>query len=232
MLSGGNKQNPLPIYSVGICCFCMGNSKSIYQRKCGVEGCGKKNYANGFCKMHDYRIKVHGNINIPNYKIVHSFHDLKALRNHLMQHRRIAPHPILGTQCWEWTKGKITKGYGHICIKTKTYKVHRISAHIFLGFDIHSKKCICHTCDNPSCFNPEHLWIGTYSENMLDMYKKSRGRNQYGEKNSMAKLTENKIRRIRLMLELEAPRQKIASIFNVNRNLISLINRKKIWNHI
>lgn len=72
------------------------------------------------------------------------------------------------TNCWEWRWGKTTAGYGEIYYEGKTRYVHRVSAIVWLGFDIKSKLLICHLCNNPRCFNPEHLYIGDDKENHED----------------------------------------------------------------
>ena len=77
--------------------------------------------------------------------------------------------------CWEWTAGKqLSKWpYGRFKYKGKTIYAHRVSYMIFLG-SIKKGMFVCHTCDNPSCVNPKHLWLGTNSENMLDSVRKGR----------------------------------------------------------
>lgn len=70
--------------------------------------------------------------------------------------------------CWEWTRARSRKGYGVWRINRKWYKVHRLSAWLWLGFDIHSEGLVLHRCDNPPCFNPKHLYIGNEVDNYRD----------------------------------------------------------------
>ena len=87
--------------------------------------------------------------------------------------RRI--HVDSNTQCWEWRGSKLDSGYGQIFVIGKGNKrVHRVSAHLFLGFDLDSAEFVCHKCDNKICCNPDHLFIGDNSINQLDAVAKGR----------------------------------------------------------
>ena len=71
-------------------------------------------------------------------------------------------------ECWIWQGAKTIKKYGCITLNYKNYGAHRLSYEVFKG---KVENNICHSCDNPSCINPEHLWVGTQLENMQDMVK-------------------------------------------------------------
>jgi len=73
---------------------------------------------------------------------------------------------IDGNGCWLWT-GSTSHGYGYISFQGYPHRVHRLAAHLWLGFDLASKLCVLHKDDcNRRCFNPDHLRIGTQSENI------------------------------------------------------------------
>jgi len=78
--------------------------------------------------------------------------------------------PIGG--CWIWTGAKHPDGYGSIKYKNQPWKVHRLSYLVYKG-EI-AESLVLHSCDNPSCINPEHLFLGTASDNMKDMVSKGR----------------------------------------------------------
>lgn len=80
---------------------------------------------------------------------------------------------LVSAGCWIWTGRKNDQGYGKLSIANRTEKAHRVSYVIHKG-EIPSGLCVCHSCDNPSCVNPEHLWLGTQRENIYDCISKNR----------------------------------------------------------
>jgi hypothetical protein len=75
--------------------------------------------------------------------------------------------------CWIWKGALSGRGYGSFSFNQKTMPAHRYSFLIHKG-PVPDGGVICHSCDTPSCVNPEHLWAGTHSENTQDMFKKDR----------------------------------------------------------
>lgn len=75
--------------------------------------------------------------------------------------------------CWIWLGGKKENGYGTFQYKGKLIGAHR-AAYLMWKGEIPSGYYVCHTCDNPSCVNYNHLWVGTNSENIQDAKRKGR----------------------------------------------------------
>lgn len=76
--------------------------------------------------------------------------------------------------CWNWIGWKDRKGYGQAHFQSKRFFSHRLSW-IFYKGEIPIGLYVCHKCDNPSCCNPDHLFLGTQKDNIQDMMKKGRG---------------------------------------------------------
>lgn len=133
-------------------------------------------------------------------------------------------HTGSSSTCWEWAAGK-SNGYGTVSINGRTYFAHRVVYYIHYGIDP-GEMLVCHTCDNPGCCNPSHLFLGTCLDNNRDRTKKGRSAPQTGEHNKQAKLTENDIEAIRNSKEahhLLETRHKTQQI--------SAIKTGKTWKH-
>ena len=80
------------------------------------------------------------------------------------------------TDCWEWQGGKNNIGYGLIRDEKRMRTTHRVSYEEHTQIKIPRYLCVCHSCDNPICVNPSHLWLGTIKDNMQDMFAKGRAK--------------------------------------------------------
>lgn len=91
---------------------------------------------------------------------------------------------------------------------------------------------VCHKCDNRKCVNPEHLFLGTSRDNNLDMHRKGRAVSLIGSDHPQSKLTEKKVKKIRILHKKGYLQKEIAVMFNVTSSAINSIVNRKIWRHV
>ncbi len=143
-------------------------------------------------------------------------------------------------QCWEWkgyrVKSKLS--YGSYRFEGKQWRAHRL-AYLFHYGKLPMEMFVCHSCDNPPCCNPAHLWLGTALDNNRDRERKGRGVHVCGKRDGinyvrgkshgLAKLTESMINPIR---EDKRPQRTIARDYGVHQKAISLIKLGQTWQHV
>ena len=135
--------------------------------------------------------------------------------------------------CWLWQGMKNQGGYGVVRIDGDQGLAHRAAWRIHHGRDIPSGKSICHTCDNPSCVNPKHLFIGEHADNMKDMAKKGRRAGiGVGSCNGNSKLNESQVKEIKSKLAKGARRKALSEEYNICLSMIDRIIDGKAWKHV
>ena len=134
--------------------------------------------------------------------------------------------PVPECGCWLWIGNVAKVGYGQLLTNNKKVYAHRSSYEVFKG-PIPKGMMVCHKCDTRSCVNPDHLFLGTASDNSKDMQEK--GRSTIGERNPMSKLTLEQVKQIKNMNDTD---QNIANLFNVTRSAIALIKNGKRWSYV
>ncbi len=127
--------------------------------------------------------------------------------------------------CWEWAAGKVQNGYGKFWLNGFSFQANRIVYFIEHEVDPNDKQ-VCHSCDNPGCCNPKHLWLGTDQDNTDDC--KQKGRDARGSKKGNAKLTEREVREI---LESRETNRALAKRYGIANQGISEIRRGDGWTH-
>ena len=127
--------------------------------------------------------------------------------------------------CWEWMASKI-RGYGVIWVAGRQMFSSRVSWELANG-QIPKGMCVLHHCDNPSCVNPAHLFVGTNADNSSDMVKK--GRQARGKMNGATKLSEQSVREIKRLLDEGYLLREIAEKYAVCIATIGFIKTGRNW---
>jgi hypothetical protein len=127
----------------------------------------------------------------------------------------------LCSRCWEWTGCIDTFGYGYFRLNGKGYYIHRFVWELMRGI-IPKNLCVLHHCDNPKCCNPNHLFLGTRTDNNKDMISKGR------YINGNIKLTQQIVDSIRnLYATNNYTQQELSDKFNIPiRNIQNIIYYK------
>ncbi len=140
------------------------------------------------------------------------------------------------SECWEWIGALRDGHYGCIGFKNKVQRSHRVSWILHFG-DIPDDLCVCHACDNTKCIRPDHLFLGTISDNMKDAYNKGRikmpKRKHNGMQRHNAKLTDDIVRTIRKdYLDKKETYRSLAAKYHVDIKTIGHVIHYRKWKHV
>lgn len=151
--------------------------------------------------------------------------------------QQYVPEPNSG--CWLWL-GHVPTKYGTMSVGGKSVRAHRLSFEMHKG-PIPDGLYVCHTCDVPTCVNPDHLFLGTHLENMQDMARKGRNLKNNslaapgkvtrpkGERHSQAKVSQRDIEAIRARHAAGERQADLAKTFGLHRTQVCRIVNNKSW---
>lgn len=134
-------------------------------------------------------------------------------------------------KCWEWLGS--TKDCGHGMWGYKSYRngtkiASRETYRLFKGDP--ANLFVCHSCGNPKCCNPDHLYLGTAKQNQEDRVKHSTSNR--GSRCGTAKLNENEVLQIKKLIKNKIKLIDIAVKFNVSESTIKAIKQNRNWAHL
>ena len=131
--------------------------------------------------------------------------------------------------CWLWMGYRNKDGYGKFQLAHRRNDLaHRVAWRFFRA-EIPVGKYVLHRCDIPACVNPDHLFIGTQRENVLDMFRKGRGNRARGEAAATAKLTVDQVLKIKNDLRRT---YLVAKEHNISWAQADRIRRGVSWKHL
>jgi hypothetical protein len=138
--------------------------------------------------------------------------------------------------CWEWQGSTNNTGYGTVSWGGTVYTTHRIAA--WLSGLVPTPRApknkqnpthVLHKCDNRRCCNPKHFFLGSYSDNQKDAYRKKRRAQPRGEAHANAKLTARQVKTIRARYAKGCLQTKLAIVYGVSQRTISLVVRGETY---
>lgn len=150
--------------------------------------------------------------------------------------------------CWIWLAGKDRKGYGKFSVgnsrdedgnrRNSMVSAHRYAYEMVHGSIPHHEgfhgMCVLHRCDNPSCVNPDHLFLGTNEDNVHDMDMKNRRVNAQpkGSMHGMAILDELRVSEIVAKRNSGITGASVAKEYGVSQATVSAIMKGRLWRHL
>ena len=130
--------------------------------------------------------------------------------------------------CWLWTASRLKKGYGQFHCEGTTRRANVVAKELATG-EAANGRLACHSCDNPPCCNPDHIFWGDPKSNSEDMVAK--GRSMQGEKHFARKLTNEQVLMLRAQRH-QKPQRVLAKEFGVSQSVVSEVLRKVAWGHV
>ena len=131
--------------------------------------------------------------------------------------------------CWLWHANKLPKGYGLFKLHGTMARAHRVAYELYKG-PFEKTLHVLHTCDNPSCVNPDHLWLGTNADNVKDKKMKGRAQGFQGAENPRALLTKDQVIEMRALWATKQISQgRLAKQFGIKLGTVSGIVNGTAW---
>jgi hypothetical protein len=179
-------------------------------KSCSIENCENKYAAKGFCHKHYYNNKKYGD------PLAGKNSQSKAgTKEYIFENSEI---DING--CWLWKRSRNNKRYGTLRFKGKKILAHRLSYLTFVG-EIPNNLHVLHNCDNPTCVNPKHLFLGNQNEKMGKLLQKEVDEIRTLWSAELAERAKGK--------DVQLTQKELAKRFKVSRTAISNIVNNKVW---
>ena len=195
-------------------------------------------YCSVVCKIADYKkwhaVTLKTYIHPKKEKIIKKrFKWIETDRTEQLDHlKKIFERSVIKQDgCWDWNGGNHSQGYIPMKDGKKFTWAHRISWIINFG-EIKDGLWVLHKCDNKRCTNPEHLFLGTCQDNIDDMDNKGRRNTPKGINHINAKLTDEKVKKIKELLNLGVTVARICKDYNMSNGAIDAIKYGKTWKHV
>lgn len=184
---------------------------------CSAQDCDRAvgpHGARGWCPKHYKRWKANGTVDVTRFA-----------RRGATDEERLLKYlsTVDADSCWEWQGHRTRGGYGTVSGTSSPRVASRVAYETWIG-PIPDGMVICHSCDNPPCCNPAHLFVGTSRENTEDMLNKRRG--IHGERHHWHRLTDEEVHTIRFLANQGFQQRPIARMIGCSQSQVSNIVRR------
>lgn len=138
--------------------------------------------------------------------------------------------------CWEWIAGKNSHGYGVFHYQGRPITASRMAW--FITYGVWPTQWVLHTCDNPACVNPDHLYEGSRLDNARDAIERNRynpkptNLGKFGEQSHRSFLTKEIVKQIKERLAEGQSQEKIAATYDISQSHVSRIKLGMVWNDV
>lgn len=139
---------------------------------------------------------------------------------------RFWPHVNKSATCWLWTGTRSPRGYGKIVFRGQHWRAHRVSWVLANG-EIPDGLFVCHKCDTPACVRPEHLFLGTPRDNMLDAVAKNRA--HVGVLNGRATVGQDEVTEMFILHRAGWLQSEIGARFSLSQVHVGRILNGEAW---
>jgi HNH endonuclease len=162
-------------------------------------------------------------------------HDTPVFAAHFWRRVAIGAAPV----CWDFKGFRDKNGYGYFSGSGRTGRAHRLAWELVYG-PIPSGMLVCHACDNPTCCNPGHLWLGTQQDNARDRERKGRGGARKvdprtrlrGEAHGRSRLTDIEVVELRRLHRLGVGPKELARRFAMPLRRVTHVIYYDEWKHV
>ena len=186
-------------------------------KSCAIPECRRSYYAKGLCEMHWIRGRKGQSLTA------------KSQYEKTEQERFAEKYTVQPNGCWHWNSSRSSNPRANLFyFRGRPITAYRASYIMFVG-EIPDGMLVCHSCDNGLCVNPQHLWVGTYSDNNRDTVRKQRRPTRNGAAINGAKLIEQDVRQIRSSQESA---RSLARRYGVSHSTVQDVLRRKTWAHV
>lgn len=151
---------------------------------CSVLDCDNKAVARGYCNKHWKRWRTYGT---PTPDITGRMRGA-PIEDKLVEYSM----PVTESGCHLWLKRVNHAGYGQLYFRGDVWLAHRVSWTVWRG-EIPDGLHVLHKCDTPACINPDHLFVGTNYDNVMDKVQKGRAKGLAGDANPRSRLSDEDV---------------------------------------